>query len=181
MFVVTLFNNLKLKFMSTTTSPNFFQKCLAWVENIFDEAPTIERSIAKFADEVTNKIKVLEPTAEAIGTFLENELVPIAEAIDPALTPMISGLELALPKTINTVSNVVGAISNIAAEPESEQVAQGLSAIQNLKGVDGTIYGNVLGAISTSIANFVTTNNGIVATTADLISTQQAVHSQSAV
>lgn len=175
--------------MSTATSLNFFQKVLAWVENIFTEIPTIEQYIATFADQVANKLKTLEPTIEAIANFLENDLVPIAETIYPALTPMISGLQLEIPKIIKAVVNTGNIATSIAGEaikPEAQQVADALSALQASKLASGTIstvqaaYAGAVTTLATAISGFVTSNNSIVATAADLLSTQVAVHAKAA-
>jgi hypothetical protein len=156
--------------MSTTES--FFQKVWDTVVSIFKHATPIEQSIAKFANAVTNKIKSLQSNETV--QFLESGLITIAESIDPALTPMISGLELELPKILNVVTNVTGEIS----KPVNEQVDDAVTAITNIKGINSTIYAGILGAIAPAITNFVNTNNGIVVDPAQLIIAQQVVHTQ---
>lgn len=175
--------------MSETTSTNFFQRAIQAIKDFFSgaetEAKTIEEHIANFSDEVANEIKKLTPTAEAIASFAEKDLLPIAESVAPGiLKPLIAGLELELPKIITAVvntGNIAGEVSAEASKPIEQQAADALSALQKSKPATDDItakvaYAGAVNTIAAAVSGFVTANNGIAATEAELLSTQSAVH-----
>lgn len=168
--------------MSTdTTTPSFFTKALssaiAWLKKEFGTAEktvqSIEYSIAKFADAVVNEYKVLAANPEI--KLLADWFIKIAEDIDPALTPLISGIELVFPKIVSISTGVVAETQ----KPIEQQLGDGLTALENLKGIKGTYYANVLGGINTEVQNYVISNNATelpAVTDAQLITTAQAIH-----
>lgn len=153
-----------------STTKNFFERAFDWIKAEFAAAETIEQKIAAFADAVINKVKTLQ--ASETVQFLENGIVSLAESIDPALTPMISGIELELPKILNVATGITDEIS----KPVADQVADAVTKLQTIKGINGTAYAGLLGTANAMVQNYVTSNNGIVATAAQLLAAGQAVH-----
>jgi hypothetical protein len=164
--------------MTTQTNENFFQRLWNGFLNLFtNEVPAIEHKIAKFADTVTNDLKAAldNPAVQAVLSTLES----IAETIDPQLTPMIQGLNLEIPKILNFVTGVTSVIDAEAAKPVEQQILDALEKLKIIKADTSTgaaVYAGILGTISTAIQHYVTQNNGILATPAQLITSAQAVH-----
>jgi hypothetical protein len=145
----------------TTTNENFFQKiedeAVKIVDDIFGKAEgaiiPIEQSISKFGNAVVNGYKTLAANPEV--ATLAGWFVTIAEGIDPALTPIISGIELAFPKIVNIATGVLGEIN----KPVKEQLSDGLTAIENTKALNTTLGANILGGINAAVQAYVVTNN----------------------
>jgi len=168
--------------MSETTSQpeNFFQKiedeAVKIVDGIFGEngeLKTIEQSIGKFSDAVVNEFKSLEGNPEA------DFFVKIAEGIDPALTPLISGIELAFPKILNIATNVSAEVD----KPVVQQIQDAKTAINSQKAANVTLGSNTLGGIASAVSAFVFDNNATslnAVTPSQLITAQQVIHSQAA-
>ena len=101
----------------SATNESFFQKiedeAVKIVNDLFGsggEVATIESSIAKFGNAVVNEYKSLSTDPKVIATA--DFFVKIAEGIDPALTPLISGIELAFPKIVNVATGVLSEVDN---------------------------------------------------------------------
>jgi hypothetical protein len=172
--------------MSETTSQpeNFFQKiedeAVKIVDGIFGEngeLKTIEQSIGKFSDAVVNEFKSLEGNPEVVSTA--DFFVKIAEGIDPALTPLISGIELAFPKILNIATNVSAEVD----KPVVQQIQDAKTAINSQKAANVTLGSNTLGGIASAVSAFVFDNNATslnAVTPSQLITAQQVIHSQAA-
>lgn len=164
------------------TKKSFFLVALAsavsFVENLFKEngaVSNVEHSIAKFGDAVVNEYKVLagNPTIVLAADWF----VKIAEGIDPALTPLISGIELEFPKIVSIATGVVAEVS----KPESQQLVDGLSAIAKTKAANSVLGSNILGGIAAAVNAYVVSNNATElppVTDAQLITAAQLVHAQ---
>lgn len=165
-----------------STTENFFQKIEDWVVNLFKkEIPSIEQKIAQFGNVVTNEIKAIESNADVQKVL--NALPALAEAIDPALVPMIQGLELEIPKILNFVTGVITDIDNEIVKPVEQQVVDALTKLKIIKASPSTgeaIYTGAMGTISTAVQHYVTTNNGILATTSQLLISSQGAHNVAA-
>lgn len=133
---------------TTTTPPSFFQAIEGEAVKIVDalfgskiegEIVSIESNISKFGNAVVNEFKIIaaNPTVDLAAEWFVN----IAEGIDPALTPLISGIELEFPKILNFVTGALGEIN----KPLGQQTSDGLTKLQTLKGINGTIYAGALG------------------------------------
>jgi hypothetical protein len=168
----------------STTNENFFQKieddAVKIVHDLFGsggEVATIESSIAKFGNAVVNEYKKLSSDPKVIATA--DFFVGIAESIDPGLTKLISGIELAFPKIVNVATGVLGEVN----KPVPEQLTDGVAAIANIKAANSTIGSNVLGGIASAVSAFVFSNNATElnpATDSQIITAQQVVHQQAA-
>lgn len=171
--------------MSTTTSNNFFESLFnsakTWLESFFSKAENavapIEKSIADFGNAVVNEYKALasNPTVELAADWF----IKIAENIDPALTPLISGIELEFPKLVTVVTKGITEIE----KPLNQQLGDGLTALSTVKGINGTLYANALGGISAAVQNYVITNNATtvgVVPASQLITAAQIVHQTAA-
>lgn len=168
---------------TTSDSENFFEKALdsavAFVEKLFkgakSDVASIEASIAKFGNSVVNEYKTLaaNPTIELAAEWF----IKIAEAIDPDLVPLISGIELEFPKLVSIATGVLTEIE----KPIGEQLADGLAALEKITGLNVILGANAKGGISAAVQNYVLTNNATtltVATPAQLITAAQVVHQQ---
>lgn len=160
--------------MSNTQSlpvhEGFFQKVLDAFVSIFKKAKTIEQKIAEFADKLVNGVKTFQanPTVQ----FFESGIVKIAESVDPALIPLISGIELALPKILSVIQTGTDEIN----KPEQEQLNDFVAYLQKIKGINGTVYAGLLATLNAAIQKYITDNNGIIATDAQVITAGQAAH-----
>lgn len=159
--------------MSETTSPSFFEKIFADLLSIFKKGETVivslEHDIARFADTVTNFLKT-NPTAV---TTLDS-LIAIAEGINPALKPWVDGLELEIPRILNLVSNNAVVLS----EPVEKQASDFLTYLENIKGVNGTVYAGIMATLNPAIQKFIIANSNTIVLPPDaqLIAAGQAVH-----
>lgn len=159
--------------MSTETgNENWFQKAWNWITGEVKQLVTIEQHIATFVDKTVNFLKT-DPTA----VFIENGLVTIAETVNPALTPMIQGLELEIPKILHLVSN--GELE--AAKPIGQQAEDLLAYLSKLKNGSSSVYAGILATINAAIQYYVTSNNGIVSSPAQLLATGQVNHANNSV
>lgn len=125
---------------------NIFDRLWAWIKGEAKQLPTIENKILDFADTVTNDIKVISESD--LPKYLEG-LATVAEAVDPALTPLISGLELYIPKAVGLITGVLGDIS------------AAIKALQAVKPVDSVVYAGNLGTLKAAISNYVLSNNAV--------------------
>jgi hypothetical protein len=125
---------------------NIFERLWAWIKGEAKQLPTIENKILDFADTVTNDIKAISESD--LPKYLET-LATVAESIDPALTPLISGLELYIPKAVGLITGVLGDIS------------AAIKALQSVKSVDAVVYAGNLGTLKAAISNFVLSNNAV--------------------
>lgn len=171
--------------MNNATNENFFEKAfesaITFVEKEFGgvekKVVSIEGSIAKFGNAVVNEYKVIAANPEV--QLLAGWFVKIAESIDPALTPLISGIELQFPKIVTMVTNVTSEVE----KPIEQQLGDGLTALEKVKGIDGTVYAGALGTINASVQNYIVTNNATAvaqATPSQLLATAYVVHEQAA-
>ncbi|MFI5157690.1 MAG: hypothetical protein ACHQF4_02430 [Sphingobacteriales bacterium] len=156
-----------------STTPSFFVKIENEIVSLFHKEETIAQKIATFANNLVNELKGLQ--ANKTVQFLESGIVAVAESVDPALTPLISGIELELPKIVTLVSNGA-AILNDTAQGQVNTLAEYL---EKLKGINGTVYAGILATLSAAIQAFITNNAGIAATDSQLIVAGQAVHAAS--
>src|ERR1700753_2805455 len=154
---------------SAAPQENFFEKVWDEIENLFKKATTIEQDIATFANNVVNKLVALQGNQTV--QFLESDLVTIAESINPALTPMISGIELELPKILTIIKGGVAE----ASKTDSEQLNDFITYIETLKGITGTVYAGLLGTLNAAVQNYITSNAGIVVAPSKLLATGQVV------
>lgn len=163
---------------NTTAPENFFQKIEDFFINLFKkEVPVIEQSIAKFADAVTNNLKTVVDS-DGFNKVL-NGLEAAAETVDPALTPMIQGLNLEIPKILNLVTGVTAAIDAEVQKPIEEQALDALKKLKIIKADTSTgqaVYAGAQGTISAAVQHYITSNNSILATPAQLITSGQAAH-----
>lgn len=150
---------------------NFFQKIWAWLTGEVSKAQTIEQSIAKFATKVVDELKT---NPEVI--LVEDGLIAVATAVDPALVPMIKGLELELPNILTIISN--GAVE--LAKPLPYQAKDVLAWLNKVEGNSKSVFAGILAAINGAVQYFTTSNNGIEATPGQLIATGQVMHAQPA-
>jgi hypothetical protein len=152
-----------------STTENFFQRAWAWVTGEFTAAEDAAKKIADFANKLVDEIKGLEanPTVQAIGSAA----ISIAEGIDPALTPLINGLELELPKIFTAIGNVDTEVN----KTEDEQLKDFLAYLGTIKGLP-TIYAGQLATLSAAIQAFLANNSGVANTPAQLITASQVVH-----
>jgi hypothetical protein len=170
---------------TTNTPENFFEKifegAVSDVEKLFGSSEagtaiiTIEHKISLFGNDAVNEYLKLSGNPEI--KLAAQWFINIAEGIDPALVPFISGIELEFPKIVNTATGVLGEIN----KPESQQLADGLTAITNIHAVSSVLGSNVKGGINAAIQKFVVSNNATKvqpATDAQLIVSSQIVHAQ---
>lgn len=166
------------------TTQNFFEKIeyesVLIVNDIFGssgEVATIESSIAKFSDAVVNGFKAISANPTVINTA--EFFVTIAESIDPALTPLISGIELAFPKIVNIATGITEEVSKTVPV----QLADGLAKISAIKATNSVIGSGVLGNIASAVSAYVFSNNATTlspVTDSQIITAQQVVHTQAA-
>ena len=152
----------------------------SWLIGEAKALPTIEQSIANFADKVANDIKKFTAPG-SVGDYLLTGLTEVAKIIDPALVPLIAGIENYIPKVIALITGVGSAVGVEAGKTVEQQLEEGIAALENIKGIDGTVYAGLLATIQASLANYVHTNNavaiGSVAPPASqLLAIGQAVH-----
>lgn len=161
-----------------TTPVNFFTRIWDSIVDFFSkELPSIEQSVAKFGNALTNQIKAIENNTDLQAVL--TGIATLAEAIDPALVPMVQGLELEVPKILNLVTGVVDTVDAEVLKPLSQQVIDALTKLKIIKASPSTgaaIYAGAVGTISTAIQHYITTNNGILATPSQLITSAQAAH-----
>ena len=167
----------------SATNESFFQKiedeAVKIVNDLFGsggEVATIESSIAKFGNAVVNEYKSLSTDPKVIATA--DFFVKIAEGIDPALTPLISGIELAFPKIVNVATGVLSEVD----KPIPQQLSDGVTALGTIKGLNATLGANTLGGIASAVSAYVFDNNATTltaATPSQIITAQQIVHAQS--
>jgi hypothetical protein len=167
----------------TQTNENFFQKiedeAVKIVEGIFGKVENtvipIEQSISKFGNSVVNEFKTLSVNPEV--ATMADWFVKIAEGIDPALTPIISGIELAFPKIVNIATGILGEIN----KPVKDQLSDGLTAIENTKAANSTLGANILGGINAAVQAYAISNNATSMTPvsdSQLIVAAHIVHAQ---
>lgn len=167
----------------STSAPNFFQTIEDEAVKIVDdllgkaapEIKSIESNISKFGNVVVNEYKKLAANSEV--ALAAEWFVGIAEGIDPALTPLISGIELEFPKIVNIATGVLGEV----AKPLGQQLGDGLTAIAATKAANSVLGSNILGGLNAAIQNYVITNNAttvLPASDAQLITAAQVVHLQ---
>lgn len=121
--------------------------------------PEVEHKILSIADAIGNGLKVLE--GSDLVQFLEKQVFVIIESVDPALKPFFDGLGLELQKIITVTANASADLSGEADKTLEQQAIDGLNAIKNLKGVQGTSYATALAAIVTGISDFGLSNNAV--------------------
>lgn len=163
------------------SSSNIFTRFWAWLTNEAKNVPTIEHSIVTFADTVTNDLKTME--SSKVAQYIETGLVAVAQAIDPALVPLIQGIENYIPKLIALVADADSVIDAEASKTLNQQATDGLAAIQGLKETDAAVYAGNLATVQLGISNYVTSNNidtlGEAPALSSLISVGQAIHANS--
>jgi len=157
----------------------FFASIIKFLTGEVEKIPTIEKKIVTFADKVTNDLKKIE--GSDLFKYLEVGILEAAKIIDPALVPLIAGIENYIPKVIALISGVDDAIDAEASKTIEQQAADGLKKIQSLTGIDAVVYAGKIGTLATCISNYVLTNNavetGVIAPSAGtLLSVQQVVH-----
>lgn len=171
--------------MTNSITPNFFENAFeaakTFVEKLFGEAEKeiipIEQSIAKFGNAVINEYKSLAANPEV--QLLAGWFVKIAEGIDPALTPIISGIELEFPKIVSVATGVI----DETGKPVEQQLGDGLTALGKIKALNTTLGANVLGGINAAVQAYVINNNATdvaPATDSQLIVAAHIVHAQAA-
>lgn len=160
---------------------NLFEGAITDVKKLLGEGETevltIEHKISIFGNSVVNEYRKIAANPEV--ATLADWFVKIAEGIDPALTPLISGIELQFPKIVNIATGVLGEID----KPIGEQLGDGLAKIESTKVASEVLGSNVLGGINAAVQDFVISNNATSvqpATPAQLITASQVVHAQAA-
>lgn len=157
----------------------FFANIIKFLTGEVEKIPSIEKTITTFADKVTNDLKVL--TGSDLFKYLEEGIIDVAKVIDPALVPLIAGIENYIPKAIALIGGIDSTIDTEAGKTVQQQASDALQAIQSLKGVDVVVYSGKVGTLATCISNYVLTNNavetGVIAPPAGtLLSVQQVIH-----
>lgn len=158
---------------------SIFAAIWAFIVGAAKNAPTIETKIVQFADAVTDKLKDI--ASSDLAKFLGSGIVELAEAIDPALIPLISGIENYLPKLIGLITGVRLIVDEEGAKTITEQLQDAVTALQNIKTDDEVVYAGNLATINAGISNYVISNNAVelgigVPAPAQLLAAGQVIH-----
>lgn len=159
---------------------DFLSEIWNFIKGKAKEIPTVEQKILTVADKITNALKTLQ--SSELANFVETTVFTIIKSVDPALIPFFNGIELYLPKIIALTANASTIISGEILKTVDQQAQDGLQAIQNLKGVEGSVFAGNLATIQAGISDFGLSNNavetGIVSPgTGPLLAIGQAIHS----
>lgn len=165
---------------ATAANPHeggFFKKAWDWIKKEFgfveDEAGKLSKDIALLGNEIANELK-----NGNLVKVIEGALPAIAGAINPALVPLVSGLELQLPKLIDKITGVAQAVGTEITRTPAQQADDLAKYLEGLKGVSNTGFANAVGGINAIVQEYATENTGtIVAEPAHLIASAQVIHS----
>ena len=149
---------------------NFFASVWSAVTSLFNHAEDEAKLISKVADAIVNEIKVLQ--GNALVQFLEIGLITVVETINPKLTPLIAGLQLALPKALNAVSGIDAEVNKTPLQ-QADDLTKYLA---NLKSVSGTLYAGALVGINAQVQQYFAQNSGIIASNEQVLTSAIVQH-----
>lgn len=154
--------------MSTTTSTpqTLVGKLIAIVVGIFHKADPIIDQFALWADNLINKVKILE--ASDVGQFIEKEI----EDFIPASTGLIDAFKLWLPK----VAGIITAGKVEADKTDAQKLTDLVTYLGTLKIADPVLYAGILNTLNASVQQFYSTNGGVVLPVSQSLAIAQVVH-----
>lgn len=161
-------------------SKSFFAKAWDFIKKEFgfaeDEAGKLSKDIATLGNQIANELK-----NGKLVPLLEGSIQTIAQAINPALGALVSGLELQLPKIVDKVTGVATAVGAEVTKAPAEQADDLDKYLTGLKSISGTAYANAIGGLNAVVQEYATMNTGtIVAEPAHLIASAQIIHADAA-